>query len=77
VDFEILDRLREVETIAAGRGIRELRRLQRAYGHGRWRKRKGVSRVRLRDGTIRIAELHWYEAHGIGSYEHKIKRYLD
>ena len=57
--------------------IRELRRLQRAYGRGRWRKRKGVSRVRLRDGTIRIAELHWYEAHGIGSYEHKIKRYLD
>jgi hypothetical protein len=77
VDFEILDRLRDVETIAAGRGIRELRRLQRAYGRGRWRKRKGVSRVRLRDGTIRIAELHWYEAHGIGSYEHKIKRYLD
>jgi len=66
-----------VETIAAGHGIRELRRLQRAYGHGRWRKRKGVSRVLLRDGTIRIAELHWYEAHGIGSYEHKIKRYLD
>jgi hypothetical protein len=77
VDFEILDRLRDVETIAAGRGIRELRRLQRAYGRGRWRKRKGVSRVRLRDGTIRIAELHWYEAHGIGTYEHKIKRYLD
>ncbi len=77
MDFEILDRLRDVETIAAGRGIRELRRLQRAYGRGRWRKRKGVSRVRLRDGTIRIAELHWYEAHGIGSYEHKIKRYLD
>lgn len=77
MDFEILDRLRDVETIAAGRGIRELRRLQRAYGRGRWRKRKGVSRVRLRDGTIRFAELHWYEAHGIGSYEHKIKRYLD
>ena len=77
MDFEILDRLRDVETIAAGRGIRELRRLQRAYGRGRWRKRKGVSRVRLRDGTVRIAELHWYEAHGIGSYEHKIKRYLD
>ena len=77
MDFEILDRLQDVETIAAGRGIRELRRLQRAYGRGRWRKRKGVTRVRLRDGTIRIAELHWYEAHGIGSYEHKIKHYLD
>jgi len=77
VDFEILDRLRDVETIAAGRGIRELRRLQRVYGTGRWRKRKGTSRVRLSDGTIRLAELHWYEAHGIGTYEHKIKRYLD
>jgi hypothetical protein len=77
VDFEILDRLRDVETIAAGRAIRELRRLQRVYGTGRWRKRKGTSRVRLADGTIRLAELHWYEAHGIGTYEHKIKRYLD
>jgi hypothetical protein len=77
VDFEILDQLREVETIAVGRGIRELRRLQRAYGRGRWRKRKGVSRVRLRNGVVRLAELHWYEAHGLGSYEHKIKRYLD
>ena len=77
MDFEILDRLRDVETIAAGRAIRELRRLQRVYGTGRWRKRKGTSRVRLQDGTIRLAELHWYEAHGIGTYEHKIKRYLD
>ena len=77
MDFEILDRLRDVETIATGRTIRELRRLQRVYGTGRWRKRKGTSRVRLADGTIRFAELHWYEAHGIGSYEHKIKRYLD
>lgn len=77
MDFEILDRLRDVETIATGRAIRELRRLQRNYGTGRWRKRKGTSRVRLADGTIRVAELHWYEAHGIGSYEHKIKRYLD
>ena len=77
MDFEILDRIRDVETIAAGRAIRELRRLQRIYGTGRWRKRKGTSRVRLEDGTIRLAELHWYEAHGIGSYEHKIKRYLD
>lgn len=77
MDFEILDRLKDVETIATGKGIRELRRLQRVYGRGRWRKRKGVSRVRLSDGAVRVAELHWYEAHGIGSYEHKIKRYLD
>jgi hypothetical protein len=48
-----------------------------AYGLGRWRKRKGIARVELQDGTTRIAELHWYEAHGVGSYEHKIKRYVD
>jgi hypothetical protein len=78
VDFEILDRIADVETIAVGRGIRELRRLQRAYGRGRWRKRKGSARVRLlQDGTIRLAELHWYEATGIGRHEYKIKRYLD
>ena len=77
MDFEILDQLKDVETIAIGKGIRELKRLQRVYGRGRWRKRKGVSRVRLRDGTVRVAELHWYEAHGIGSHEYKIKRYLD
>ena len=75
--FKILEPLQDVETIAVGRAIRELRRLRRIYGAGRWRKRKGVARVRLRDGAIRLAELHWYEAHGIGSYEHKIKRYLD
>jgi hypothetical protein len=67
---------REVETIATGRGIRELPRLRRTYGPGRWRKRKGVA-IRLKDGAVRLAELHWYEAHGIGTYEHKIKRYLD
>ena len=77
MDFRILDPLRQVETIAQGRGIRELPRLRRIYGPGRWRKRKGVTRVRLKDGAVRLAELHWYEAHGIGSHEHKIKRYLD
>jgi hypothetical protein len=77
LDFEILDPLRHVETVAVGSGIREIKRIRRVYGPGRWRKRKGVSRVRLRDGTIRLAELHWYEAHGVGRYEYKIKRYLD
>jgi hypothetical protein len=77
VDFEILDPLRDIETIAVGPRIREIRRLRRIYGPGRWRKRKGVSRVRLRTGRIRLAELHWYEAHGLGRYEYKIKRYLD
>jgi hypothetical protein len=61
-------------TIAVGRQIRELARLRKAYGPGRWRKRKGIARIRLEDGTIRLAEVHWYEAHGIGRKELKIKR---
>ena len=77
MDFDILDRLSDVETIAVGNRIREIRRLQRTYGRGRWRKRKGIARVRLEDGTIRLAELHWYEATGLGRHEYKIKRYLD
>lgn len=77
MDFRILEPLQDIETIAQGRGIRELPRLRRVYGPGRWRKRKGVARVRLRDGAVRIAEIHWYEAHGTGSHEYKIKRYLD
>lgn len=77
MDFKIISRITEVETIAIGTAIREIRRLRRAYGLGRWRKRKGVARVQLRDGTVRTAELHWYEAHGLGTYEHKIKHYRD
>ncbi|MEP7325914.1 MAG: hypothetical protein ABI836_08205 [Gemmatimonadota bacterium] len=63
--------------MAVGHRIRELDRLIRAYGRGRWRKRKGEATVRLADGTVRRAELHWYEATGIGRKELKIKRYLD
>jgi hypothetical protein len=77
VDFEVIGDISDIETFAVGRGIRERRRLQRRYGKGRWRKRKGRARVRLADGTIRGAELHWYEATGIGRKELKIKRYLD
>ena len=77
MDFRIIGRITERETIAVGNAIRELPRLRRIYGKGRWRKRKGIARVELWNGTTRIAELHWYEAHGLGSYEHKIKRYLD
>ena len=76
MDFEIVGELADVETIASGRGIRELPRLRRLYGKGRWRKMKGVARIRLRDGRIRLAELHWYEAHGIGKKEFKRKKYL-
>ena len=77
MDFEILGDIAVIETIASGRGIRDLRRLQRNYGKGRWRKIKGSARIRLRNGVVRLAEIHWYEAHGIGKKEFKRKRYLD
>jgi hypothetical protein len=77
MDFELVSELTDVETIATGRSIRELPRLRRLYGKGRWRKMKGVARIRLRDGRVRLTELHWYEAHGIGKKEFKRKRYLD
>ena len=77
MDFETLDRISQFETFAVSSRIRELRRLRRAYGLGHWRKCKGIARVKLQDGAIRRAELHWYEATGIGRYEFKIKRYLD
>jgi len=77
VFFEIVGELSVVETIATGSGIRELDRLQKRYGRGRWRKRKGIARVRLSDGEIMLAELHWHEATGIGKREFKIKRYLE
>ena len=75
--FRIVGDVTDVETIATGSGIRELPRLRRRYGRGRWRKRKGVAQVELEDGAVRLAELHWYEAGGIGQREFKIKRYLD
>ncbi len=77
MDFEIVGEISEVETFAVGKAIRELPRLQREYGPGRWRKRKGIATIRLADGTLCQAELHWYEAHGIGRKEMKIKRFLD
>lgn len=75
--FEIIGELTEAETIAIGSSIREIGRLRKFYGRGRWRKRKGIARVRLPDGSVRLAEVHWYEAHGIGLKEFKIKRYFD
>lgn len=75
--FEIIGKIENAETFAAGKGIRELRRLHRAYGKGRWRRRKGIAQVKLPDGSIRLAELHWYEATGVGKQEFKIKRYLE
>jgi len=77
MNFEIIGEISRIETIAVGDGIQEISRLQKEYGEGRWRKLKGVALIRLRSGRIRRAELHWYEAHGIGRKEFKRKRYLD
>ncbi len=75
--FEIIGDITDIEPIAVGRSIRELARLQKQFGKGRWRKLKGVATVRLKTGRLRKVELHWYEAHGIGKKKIKIKRYLD
>jgi len=77
VHFEIIGAISEIEPIAVNRSIRILAVLQKRYGKGRWRKLKGVANVRLNDGRIRFAEIHWFEAHGIGKEEMRIKRYLD
>lgn len=74
--FEIIGEIRDAAALAVGRGIRELARLRRHYGRGRWRKRQGIATVRLPDGTIRTAEIPWYQASGIGRKELKIKRFL-
>jgi hypothetical protein len=74
--FEIIGEITSVETIAAGGAIREIARLRRVYGPGRWRKRKGIATVVLSDGVGRKAEIHWYEATGIGRREYKIKRFV-
>jgi hypothetical protein len=77
VHFEIIGTMTDVENIAVGTSIRQLSRLRRRYGRGRWRKLKGLATVRVTSGEIRRAEVHWYEAHGIGRVGHKIKRFLD
>ncbi len=76
MQFEIIAQIIDVETIAVGRRIRILRRLQRQFGIGRWRKMKGVTTVKLHDGTILKAEIQWYEVHGIGRKLFKIKQPL-
>jgi len=77
VTFEIVGEIEGIETFAVGSSIRELPRLQKIYGKGRWRKRKGFANVRLPNGAERAAEIHWYEATGIGRKEFKIKRFLE
>ena len=75
--FELIGKMTDIETIAVGNSIRDIARLKRMYGTGRWRKRKGKAMVRLPDATVCKAELHWYEAHGIGKKELKIKELLE
>jgi len=75
--FEILGDVRNPETIATGAGVRDRNRLRKVYGGSRWRKRKGEARVLLAGGAVRQAEIHWYEASGVGKVEYKIKRFLD
>jgi hypothetical protein len=69
VYFEIIPPIESIETFATGSGIREIRRLEKVHGKGRWRKRKGMADVKLSDGSIRRAEIHWYESSGIGRKE--------
>jgi uncharacterized protein with ACT and thioredoxin-like domain len=76
LNFKILGEIRNIETIASGRGVYIRRYLERIYGRGRWRKMKGIATVELADGTICEAEIHWYEAHGIGRKDFKIKRVI-
>ena len=75
--FEIIGEIENIETIAVGSRIREIQRLRKQYGSGRWRKLKGIADICLTNGSIRRAEVHWYEAHGIGRKKIKIKRFLD
>lgn len=74
--FRVLSDITGIETIASGTGIREITRLRKRHGRGRWRKRKGIAEIQLESGEIVKAELHWYEATGIGRRELKIKRIL-
>lgn len=75
--FEIVSEIEDIETIAVGSKIRVLPYLRKVYGHSRWRKLKGFAYVKLSNGKVRWVELHWYEAHGIGRKDIKIKRYMD
>jgi hypothetical protein len=75
--FDIIGHIVNIETIAVGGRIREIMRLRKQFGAGRWRKLKGIARLRLASGKVRKAEVHWYEAHGIGRRKMKIKRFLE
>lgn len=71
--FEIVSEITNIETIAEGSSVRIRQHLNKSYGKGRWKKKKGVATVKLIDGSFRMAEVHWYEAHGVGKRDIKIK----
>lgn len=75
--FELIGSITKIETFVVGSAIREIARLRRIYGKGRWRKRKGIAKIRLSDGSVHEAEVHWYEASKIGRKEFKIKRFFE
>jgi hypothetical protein len=75
--FEIIGEIENIESIDIGKSVRDIARLRKRYGSGRWRKLKGTATVRLRSGAVHRAEIHWYEAHGIGKVKFKIKQFLD
>lgn len=77
MDFELVGALSDIETIAVNLSIRELHALRKLYGGKRWRKLKGIALVRLINGNVRRAEVHWYEAHGVGQRKWKIKQLLE
>ena len=77
MDFEIIGEILALEIIATGRGVHARHALNRIYGRGHGRKMKGIGLVRNRAGVMQRAEIHWYEAHGIGRRDFKIKRYVD
>ena len=77
MNFKIVGKIEQERTFATGNGIREITRLRKVYGKGRWRKRKGIAKIQFQNGTIRSAEVHWYEATGIGRKEYKIKYFVD
>ncbi len=77
MDFEVIGKISNIETIAIGSGIREFLNLKKQFGNVKWRKIKGIAQVQLSSGNVRQAELHWYEGHGVGKRKMKIKRFLD
>ncbi|MBP7053746.1 MAG: hypothetical protein KBE65_22270 [Phycisphaerae bacterium] len=77
MQIDVVGEITDIEVIAVGGNIGDIMRLRRQFGPGRWRKLKGVAKVRVEHGGVRLAELHWYEAHGVGRKKMKIKRFLD